>query len=382
MSQKFQQQTSGMKVAVIHDWLTGLRGGEIVLQSLLKVFPDADLFTLIHNRGKLTPLIEDRKVVTAFTDHLPLKSSKYRWYLPLFPIAIESLDLKGYDLVLSSSHCVAKGVIPHPDSIHISYVHSPMRYVWDLYYDYFPQRSGLKFLMYQFFSNKLRQWDVTSSARVDHFLANSAFVARRIMKYYRREAQVIHPPCVLEGEKIDPVSQKDDFYLIVSAFAPYKRIDLAVEAFRKNGKKLVIIGGGQDEKKIQADLPKNVEILSGLNRDEVAKYYRKAKAFLFPGMEDFGIAPVEAQTHGTPVIAFAKGGALETVIHKKTGYFFQEQTVESLNRAIEESERISWKLQDFRNNCERFREENFIIQIQNTVEERIRKLSVGERKKT
>ncbi|PJZ53988.1 glycosyltransferase [Leptospira adleri] len=360
-----------MKVAIIHDWLNGMRGGELVLDSLLKIYPSADLFTLFYTPGKLNPRIEQRKITTAFTNNLPFKDTKYRWYLPLFPTAIESLDLKGYDLVISSSHCVAKGVITDPDSFHFSYVHSPMRYVWDLYYDYFPSRKGLKFFAFELISNYLRTWDAASSSRVDSFWSNSEFVARRIRKFYRRESEVIFPPCLPEKWKV--VSEKkDDFYLIVSAFAPYKRIDLAIEAFRKNGKRLVLIGGGQEFKKLTSHLPKNIEVLPHLKREEVLEYYKKAKAFIFPGMEDFGIAPVEAQAYQTPVIAFGKGGALETVISGKTGIFFQEQTVESLNEAIERSDRISWKTSDFQRNVSRFTEEKFIIEIKKQVETRMR----------
>ncbi|TGL92058.1 glycosyltransferase family 4 protein [Leptospira barantonii] len=360
-----------MKVAIIHDWLNGMRGGELVLDSLLKIYPTADLFTLFYTPGKLNPRIEQRKITTAFTNNLPFKDSKYRWYLPLFPTAIESLDLKGYDLVISSSHCVAKGVITDPDSIHFSYVHSPMRYVWDLYYDYFPSRKGLKFFAFEAISNYLRTWDVASSSRVDSFWSNSKFVARRIQKFYRREAKVIFPPCLPEKWKVDSQT-KDDFYLIVSAFAPYKRIDLAIETFRKNGKRLVLIGGGQEFKKLTSNLPKNIEILPHLKREEVLEYYKKAKAFIFPGMEDFGIAPVEAQAYATPVIAFGKGGALETVVAGKTGVFFPEQTVESLQVAIEQADRISWKTSDFQKNVSRFTEEKFIIEIKKQVENRIR----------
>lgn len=331
------------------------------------MYPQADLFTLIYNKSKLNPLIEERRIFTAFTDRLPGKASKYRWYLPLFPTAIESFDLRGYDLILSSSHCVAKGIIPSPDSLHISYVHSPMRYVWDMYYDYFPNRSGLKFFFYQVISNYLRTWDSASSNRVDQFTCNSKFVAQRIKKFYRRDAQVIYPPCLPEGQKII-VKPKEDFYLMVSAFAPYKRIDLAIEAFRQNGKKLILIGGGQDEKKISQILPENVTWLKGIPRDELADYYSRARGFIFPGLEDFGITPVEAQAHFTPVIAYGRGGALETVISGKTGVFFPEQTPDSLNQAIEKSENIQFLKSDFQKSINRFTEEKFINQIQKTVD--------------
>lgn len=353
-----------MKVAIIHDWLTGMRGGELVLDSLFKAYPEADLFTLIYNKGKLNERIENRKIITAFTDNLPFKSQKYRSYLPLFPTAIETFDLRGYDLIISSSHCVAKGVIPPPGVRHISYIHSPMRYVWDLYYDYFPNRKGLKFFLLQLISNYLRIWDVSSSTRVDQFVANSSFIKERIWSYYKREALVVHPPCLPEGTKAF-VSTKDDYYLIVSAFAPYKRIDLAIEAFRKNKKRLLIVGGGQDDKKLRKSLPKNVELLGSLPRSETVEYYKKAKGFIFPGLEDFGITPVEAQSYCTPVIAFGKGGALETVVPKKTGVFFKEQTIDGLNNAIEEAERIDFQPFDFQQNIERFTEEKFIASIKN-----------------
>lgn len=356
-----------MKVAIIHDWLTGMRGGELVLDSLLKLYPDADLFTLIYNKGKLNDRIENRKITTAFTDSLPFKATKYRWFLPLFPTAIETFDLRGYDLILSSSHCVAKGVIPHPDALHISYIHSPMRYVWDMYYEYFPKRSGLSFLFYQTVSNYLRTWDSASAARVDHFTCNSDFVGKRIQKFYRREYEVIHPPCLPEGFKVESHS-KEDYYLLVSAFAPYKRIDIAIEAFRQNSKKLILVGGGQDESKIRKNLPKNVELRQGLPREEVLELYAKARGFIFPGLEDFGITPVEAQGYCTPVIAYGRGGALETVVNGKTGLFFPEQTAESLNAAILELESIQFKKPDFQKSVNRFTEEKFINQIRKTVD--------------
>lgn len=360
-----------MKVAIIHDWLTGMRGGELVLDSLLKIYPEAELFTLIYNKGTINERIENRKIHTAFTNNLPFKATKYRSYLPLFPMAIESLDLRGFDLIVSSSHCVAKGIIPPPNSIHISYIHSPMRYVWDLYYDYFPSKSGLKFFVIQAISNYLRNWDVTSSHRVDQYICNSKFIAKRIKKYYARESDVVYPPCLPQGYKV-LAEKKEDFYLIVSAFAPYKRIDLAIEAFRKNGKRLIIIGGGQDEKKLKQSVPSNIEFLGGRPRNEIIEYYKKARGFIFPGLEDFGITPVESQGYSTPVIAFGEGGALETVVDGKTGVFFQEQTVESLNEAITRFEKLSFTTQNFQKSINRFTEEKFINEIKNQVDRQIR----------
>ena len=242
-----------------------------------------------------------------------------------------------------------------------------MRYVWDMYYDYFPNRKGLKFFTFQAISNYLRTWDAASSNRVDHFTCNSDFVGKRIQKYYRREYQVIHPPCFPEGYRVQDHS-KEDYYLIVSAFAPYKRIDIAIEAFRKNGKKLILIGGGQDEAKLTKNLPSNVIWKKGLPRKEVLEYYKGARGFIFPGMEDFGITPVEAQGYGTPVVALGMGGALETVIEGKTGVFFKEQTVDSLNNAILEVEKISLRRRDFQKSIDRFTEEKFINEIQKSVD--------------
>lgn len=356
-----------MKVAIIHDWLTGMRGGEVVLDSMLKAYPDADLFSLFYLKGKLNARIENRKITTAFTNNLPFKEKYYRYYLPLFPTAIESLDLKGYDVVISSSHCVAKGVIPHPDTFHLSYVHSPMRYVWDMYYDYFPNRKGFKFFLLQSIANYLRTWDAASANRVDYFTCNSHFVGRRIQKYYRRDYKIIYPPCLPQDFRVHDNS-KDDYYLMVSAFAPYKKIDLAIEAFRENGKPLILVGGGQEEGKLVKNLPKNILWKKGLPRTEVIELYKKARGFIFPGMEDFGITPVESQAYATPVIAYGKGGALESVKEGKTGVFFEEQTVKSLNDAIKRSEKIQFKRWDFQNSINRFTEEKFVSEIRKVVD--------------
>jgi len=360
-----------LKVAIIHDWLTGMRGGELVLDSLLKIYPQAEIFTLIYNRGKLNERIENRIIHTAFTDRLPFKATKYRSFLPLFPTAIETFDLRGYDIVISSSHCVAKGVIPSPQSIHLSYIHSPMRYVWDLYYDYFPEKSGLKSFIIQTISNYLRSWDVSSAHRVKRFVANSKFVSKRIRMYYDRDSKVIHPPCLPKDYKVVN-SKKDDYYLIVSAFAPYKRIDLAIEAFRKSGRTLLVIGEGHDEKKLKKNVPKNISFLSGIPKSEIDGYYKRARGFIFPGIEDFGITPVEAQGFCTPVIGFGEGGLLETVIHKKTGVFFNNQTSDDLNRAVIESEKMEYKTADFQKSINRFTEEKFMNEITQEVDLLIR----------
>ncbi len=300
------------KVALIHDWLTGMRGGEKVLEVFCEIFPEADLFTLLHIPGSVSKTIESRAIKTSFIQKLPFARRRYRNMLPLFPLAIEGFDLNGYDLVLSSSHCVAKGVIPPPGALHISYIHTPMRYVWDMRHDYFGGRGGLSGRLIALFSHYLRMWDVTSSARVDRFIANSAHVARRVEKYYRRPAHVIHPP--VECSRFGLSRERGDFYLIVSAFAPYKRIDVAIEAFNTLGLKLKVIGTGQDGKRLRSMAKGNVEFLGWKSDEELAGYYARCKALVFPGEEDFGIVPLEAMACGRPVIAYGKGGALETIV--------------------------------------------------------------------
>ena len=337
------------KVAVVHDWLNGMRGGEKVLEALLEILPDADLFTLLHEPGSVSERIENRKIVTSFIDRLPYKTNHYRHYLPLFPTAIELFDFKEYDIIISTSHCVAKGVRTPPNTLHISYLHSPMRYVWDMYEDYFsPDQIGwLSRRIIPMFANYLRMWDVTSSNRVDHFIANSAHVAKRIMKYYRRSADVIHPP--VDTDLLPVSAASEEYYLIVSALVPYKRVDLAVRTFNRMGKRLIVIGDGPEKADLHRTGAKNIEFLDWLPNEQLYKYYAGCKALIFPGEEDFGIVPVEAQSCGKPVIAFRKGGTLETVIGldntnagKCTGIFFNRQTEEDLIAAVELCEAQNW----------------------------------------
>ena len=380
-----------MKTAIVHDWLTGMRGGEKVLEVFCELFPDADLYTLLHVPGSVSPVIADRPIHTTFVQNLPRAAKWYRYYLPLFPTAIEMFDLRQYDLVLSTSHCVAKGVITAPHTCHISYVHTPMRYVWDLFNDYFgPHRMGwLKRLLISFFSTYLRTWDAASAGRVDHYISNSAYVAGRIRKYYRRDATVIHPP--VSVDKFSVREGDGDYYLVVSAFAPYKRIDLAVEAFAKMGKKLKVVGSGQDAQRLREMSGPNIEYTDWLEGHQVIEAFEHCKAFIFPGEEDFGITPVEAQAAGRPVIAYARGGALETVCGAYvdaperpdpcTGVFFREQTVESLCEAVEFFERenpISPR-EALRTHAETFARDLFKENIRAFIEEKMTAWQNGAR---
>jgi glycosyltransferase involved in cell wall biosynthesis len=334
-----------MRVALVHDWLTGLRGGEKVLIDLIELFPEATLFTLVHREGATDPRIESRPTVTAFTQRLPFAKSHYRWYLPLFPWAIESLDLTGFDLVISSSHCAAKGVIPPPGAVHICYCHTPMRYVWDRFEDYFGNGVRAR-LVYRPMAKRLRRWDRSSARRVDHFVANSSYVAGRIRTYYGRDVDaVISPP--VDTDFYSPGSTGEDastsamsaatppFYLIVSALVPYKRIHLAIEAFRHREETLVIVGSGPSGRALAATAPDNVRLLGWLPDEELRRLYRSARAVILPGVEDFGIVPLEAQACGAPVVAFAEGGALDTVRDGETGALFAEPTASSLSHAID-----------------------------------------------
>ncbi len=322
-----------MRVALIHDWLTGLRGGEKVLEVLCELYPDATLFTMVYIPDSTSLIIESHPIRTAFTQKLPAVKSLYRWYLPLYPWAVESLDLDGYDLVVSSSHCVAKGVLTPPDSTHICYCHTPMRYVWDRFGDYFGNGVTAR-LVYGPVAHYLRKWDVASAERVDHFIANSKHVAERIQKYYRREADVIYPP--VDTEVYVPAEEEpEDYYLIVSALVPYKRLELAIDAFNKRNEPLLIVGTGPQEAKLKARAGPNIRFLGGLSQQELRPLYQRCQAVLLPGVEDFGIVPVEAQACGRPVVAFAEGGALESVRDGETGVFFSESSPEALSDAID-----------------------------------------------
>ena len=360
-----------MKVALVHEWLTTLAGSERVFEALIEMYPDADLFCVVDFLGlKDRGLLKGKTPQTTFIQHLPFARKRFRNYLPLMPIAIEQLDLSGYDLILSSHHAVAKGVITGPDQLHLSYVHSPMRYAFDLQHQYLRESGldrGLMSLITRAILHRLRLWDVIASNRVDHFVANSSFIRRRIFRCYRREAEVIHPPVRIHA--FDSMRPKEDFYLTASRMVPYKRMDLIVEAFsRTPQRKLVVIGDGPEMKKIRKAQKPNIELL-GYQPDSVLKdHLERARAFVFAAEEDFGILPVEAQAAGTPVIAFGKGGVLDTVIplddargRAPTGMFFEDQSAESLRRAIDvfEKNETAFSASAIRSHAQNFSEERF-----------------------
>jgi len=324
-----------------------MRGGERVLEVLCELYPAADLFTLLHVKGRLSAAIEGMRIHTSFVQRLPGISRHYPYYLPLFPVAIERFDLRGYDLIISSSHCVAKGIVPMPGSLHISYCHTPMRYVWDVHFDYFRDSGeGSRNLFISALANYLRIWDVTSSQRVDAFIANSRFVQQRIKRYYGRESTVIHPPVACDyflpsAQSSAPASQPSgagDYFLMVTALVPYKRVDLAIEAFNRLGKRLVIAGSGPGMDSLKKRAKKNIEFLGWQGDERLREYYQGCRALIFPGKEDFGITPVEAQACGKPVIAYGEGGVRETVrpfpAESATGVFFDQPTAASLAQAV------------------------------------------------
>ncbi len=361
-----------MRIAIVCEWLVTYAGSEKVLEQLLHIFPEADLYAVAdfmpeNARG----FLHNKKATTSFIQGLPGARKHYKSYLPLMPLAIEQLDVSGYDLVISSSHCVAKGVITGPNQIHISYVHSPIRYAWDLQHQYLREANlqhGLKGWLAKLILHYMRLWDYRTSNNVDYFIANSEFIAKRIWKCYRREARVIYPPVAIESFSL--CEQKEDFYLTASRMVPYKKIDLIVEAFaRMPEKKLVVIGDGSEMQKIRAKAGANIVIM-GYQPDAVLKErMQKARAFVFAAEEDFGIIPVEAQACGTPVIAFARGGALETVrgldAEAPTGVFFTEQKAEAICDAVGLFEKniALFKPENCRRNAERFSTARFREEI-------------------
>lgn len=368
-------------VALVHEWLTAIAGSERVLEEFCGLYPRADLFAVYADPKVVaaTPFLRDHKLTTSFIQKLPDSARRFRSYLPIMPLAVEQFDLSAYEVVLSSNHAVAKGVLTGPDQLHISYVHSPLRYAWDLQHQYLREAGltdGLKGWIAKAILHQMRIWDYRTAAGVDYFIANSRFIARRIRKVYGRRADVIYPPVDVDAFKLG--GQRDDFYLAASRLVPYKRMDLIVEAFSAMPQKqLVVIGDGPELEKVKRKAGRNVEILGYQPFQVLQDLMRRARAFVFAGEEDFGITVVEAQACGTPVIAFGKGGALETVIGagshaKPTGVFFPSQTVWSLIEGVNAFERQAdlFQPEHCRQNALRFSRERFRREIASYIEER------------
>ncbi|MCG7896822.1 MAG: glycosyltransferase family 4 protein [Candidatus Thiodiazotropha weberae] len=368
------------KVAVIHDWLTVYGGAERVLEQILSVFKTAHLYTLVdYLNEKDRKFLKDRKITTSFIQSLPFSKKYYRQYLFLMPYAIENIDLSQYDIIISSSHAVAKGVLTGPDQLHISYVHSPIRYAWDLQHEYLQTsglNKGIKGLIAKWQLHKIRQWDYRTPNGVDKWIANSNFIKKRIWKVYRRKSSVIYPP--VNTNKFFISNTKKDFYFTVSRFVPYKRIDIIVNAFKSMpDKELVVIGDGPEWNKINNNITKNIKLLGYKESNVVEEYMRNAKAFIFAAKEDFGIVPVEAQACGVPVIAYGKGGVLDTVLENKTGIYFYEQSEQSIVNAVTRFENIKDQFDpdEIRAHAESFSEERFRSEIENYVKNELVKIS-------
>lgn len=365
--------TAKPKVAIIHDWLVEYGGAEKVLQALLELYPDAPVHTLVYDPdGPCGPVTSGHRVETSFIQKLPRAKRRYRSYLPLFPLAIEQFDLRGYDIVISLSYSVAHGVLPQPDQLHINYICSPARYAWRLYHQYLQETGltrGLKAWMVKATLHYLRLWDALAMNRVDHVVAISSWVAQNVWRVYRRPAEVLYPP--VEVDVFTTQGDKDEYYLTASRLVPYKRLDLIVEAFaRLPDKKLVVIGDGPEMRKLRELAGENVELLGYQPFEVLRDYLQRARAFVFAAEEDFGIAPVEAQACGTPVIAYGRGGVLETVLPGRTGLFFDQQTPEPLVAAIQafEDQRGMLDLQAMRQNAERFSKPRFQLEFGRMVE--------------
>ena len=340
-----------MKVAIVHDWLVSYAGAERVLENLIKLYPEADIFTLVDFLPKDQRSFLGNKVIsTSFVQRMLFARQKYRQYLPLMPLAVEQFDLSNYDMIISSSHAVAKGVITGPDQLHISYVHSPIRYAWDLQHQYLREAelNGIKEWVARYLLHKIRLWDSRTANGVDSFVANSNFIARRIWKVYRRESTVIYPPVAVE--KFNLCENKDEYYVTASRMVPYKKMNLIVEAFTDMpDKKLVVIGDGPDYNKIRRLAGKNIVLLGYQPFEVLHSLMQKARAFIYAAEEDFGIVLVESQACGTPVIAYGKGGAREIICNfgqsdKPTGVFFEEQNTRAIQNAINNFEKYEGEI--------------------------------------
>ena len=371
-----------MKKALIHDWFSTYAGAEKCVESFTDIWDDFEIYSLIDflsdtDRDKI---LKGKRAHTSFIQKLPFAKDKYRNYLPLFPLAIEQFDLSGYDVVLSSSHAVAKGVLTHSNQLHIAYVHTPIRYAWDLYHQYLRESGldrGLKGMLAKYFLHKIRLWDASTANRVDHYAANSRYIARRIKKTYGKPSDVIYPP--VDVDKFTLREAKEEFYLTASRMVPYKKIDLIVDAFSQMDKRLLVIGDGPDMAKIKSKAGKNVELLGFADDETMADLMGRAKAFIFAAEEDFGITPVEAQACGTPVICFGRGGARETVRDGESGLYFMEQNTKELLAAVAKFEQNYDKFEPvkIRENSLKFSRARFEAEIKSYVEKKYEEFKDG-----
>lgn len=365
-----------MKVAIVQEWLVTVGGSDKVVKAILDVFPDADIYTLVAKKDVCDELgIPWEKVHTSFIQKMPLGTKKHRAYLPLFPFAIEQFDLRGYDVVISSSHCVAKGVLTKADQLHICYCHSPIRYCWDMYNEYLEEShldKGFKSWLVRLMLHPIRQFDAIAGNRVDYYISNSDYVGQRIRKTYRRKATTIHPN--IDISNFELCNDKQEYYLASSRLVAYKKIDTIIEAFNQMpDKKLVVIGGGPNLETYRKLAKDNVTVMGYQPFDVLKDKMQHAKAFVFAADEDFGMIPIEAQSCGTPVIAYGHGGSLETVNGGKTGLFFNEQTPEAIVEAVNRFEAMGsqpFAPADCRQWAEGFSEERFKREIKEFVEEK------------
>lgn len=367
-----------MKVAIIQEWLVTVGGSDKVVKAILDVFPDADIYTLVAKKEICDELgIPWEKVHTSFIQKMPLGTKKHRAYLPLFPFAIEQFDLRGYDIIISSSHCVAKGVLTKADQLHISYVHSPIRYCWDMYNEYLEESNlykGLKSWLVRMMLHPIRKFDAITANRVDYYISNSDYVGQRIKKTYRRNAITIHPN--IDISNFELCTDKQEYYLASSRLVAYKKIDIIIEAFNQMpDKKLIVVGGGPNLETYKKLAKENVTIMGYQPFDVLKEKMQHAKAFLFAADEDFGMIPIEAQSCGTPVIAYGHGGSLETVCEGKTGLFFNSQTTDAIIEAVNRFEKMGnqpFSPYDCREWAEKFSEERFKQEIREFVENKYR----------
>lgn len=371
-----------MKKALVHDWFSTYAGAEKCIESFTDIWDDLEIYSLIDflSDADRDKILKGKHAHTSFIQKLPFAKDKYRNYLPLFPLAIEQFDLSAYDVVLSSSHAVAKGVLTHSNQLHIAYVHTPIRYAWDLYHQYLRESGldrGLKGMLAKYFLHKIRLWDASTANRVDHYVANSCYIARRIKKTYGKPSDIIYPP--VDVDKFTLREAKEDFYLTASRMVPYKKIDLIVEAFSQTDKKLLVIGDGPDMAKIKSKAGKNVELLGFASDETMADLMGRAKAFVFAAEEDFGITPVEAQACGTPAICFGRGGARETVLDGESGLYFMEQNTKELLAAVAKFEQNYDKFEPvkIRENSLKFSRARFEAEIKSYVEKKYEEFKDG-----